>query len=96
MARLCPDQTVSSLCHQSHAAALCILYKVNLKLNHSLFIELPSDSIRVRHSRASAAAHPLEFEVSRCRNSQFARCFLPAQTRAWNDLPYTVFDTGTL
>ena len=28
--------------------------------------------------------------------SQFARCFLPAQTRVWNDLQYTVFDTGTL
>ena len=28
--------------------------------------------------------------------SQFARCFLPAQTRVWNYLPYTVFDTGTL
>ena len=25
--------------------------------------------------------------------SQFAMCFLPAQTRVWNDLPYTVFDT---
>ena len=29
--------------------------------------------------------------------SQFVRCFLPAQTRVWNDdLPCTVFDTGTL
>ena len=44
------------------------------------------------------ASHPLEFEVSRCRTSQFARCFLPTQTRVWNDLPYSVsvFDTGTL
>ena len=38
----------------------------------------------------------IEFEVSRCRTSQFARCFLPEQTRVWNDIPYTVFDTGTL
>ena len=36
------------------------------------------------------------FEVWRCRTSQFAMCFLRAQTRVWNDLPYTVFDTGTL
>ena len=28
--------------------------------------------------------------------SQFARCLVPAQVRMWNDLPYTVFDTGTL
>ena len=38
----------------------------------------------------------LEFEVSRCRTFQFARCFLRAQVRIWNDLPYTVFDTDTL
>ena len=44
----------------------------------------------------AAAAHPLECEVSRCRTSQFVRCFLPAKTPVWNDLPYTVFDTGTL
>ena len=60
---------------------------------------------RVRHSPAVAAAHPLEFEVSRCRTSEFARAFLPAQfTRCflpalvlmWNDLPFGVFDTRTL
>ena len=51
---------------------------------------------RIWHYRAAAVAHPLEFEVSRCRRSQFARCFLPAQVRMWNDHPYTDFDTGTL
>ena len=59
-----------------------------------LFSELPSASW-VRHTRAAAAVHPLEFEVSRCETSQFARCFLPPQTRVWNDIPYNVFDTGT-
>ena len=38
----------------------------------------------------------LEFEVSRCRTSKFARCFLPAQVRMHNDFPYTMFDTRTL
>ena len=47
-------------------------------------------------TQAAAAAHPVEFEVSRCRMFQFARCFIPAKTRVWNDLSYTVFDTGTL
>ena len=56
-------------------------------LNHCLFSELPLASVRVRHTRAEAAAHPLEFKVSRCRMSQFARCFLPAQTRLLNTLP---------
>ena len=72
-----------------------MLYKVNSNWNDCLFSELPSAAVRVRHTRAAAAAHPLEFEVSRCRTSQFARCFLPAN-RVWNDLPYNVFDNGTL
>ena len=42
-------------------------------LNHCLFSELLSASTRVRYMRAVVAAHPLEFEVSRCRTSQFAR-----------------------
>ena len=73
-----------------------MLYKVNSNSNHCLFSELPSASATVRHSLAAAAAHPYEFEVSRCRASLFARCFLPAQTRGRNDLPYTVIETGTL
>ena len=40
-----------------------MLYKVNSNPNHCLFSELSSASTRVRH------AHPLEFEVSRCRRS---------------------------
>ena len=61
-----------------------------------LFSELSSASVRVWHTWAVAAAHPLEFEVSRCKTSQFARCFLPVQTRVCHDLLYTVFDTGML
>ena len=80
VARLCPDPTFL-LCHRRIVAALSVLYKVNSNSNHCL------------HVRAAAVAHLLEFEVSRCRMSQFARCFLPAQTRVWNDLPYTVFIT---
>ena len=70
---------------------LCYLqnYKVNSNFNHCLFGELTSASVRVRHTRA--AAYPLEFEVSRCRMSQISTCFLPslAQSRVWNNLPYT-------
>ena len=85
-----------SLCLLRRVAAVCMLHKVNSNSNHCLISDRPSASVRVRHTRAAAAAHPLEFEVSRCITSQFARCFLPAQTRVWNDIYYTVFDTGTL
>ena len=96
VARFCPYPTSMSLCYRRRVAALCKLYKVNSSWNHCLFSEIPSTSVRVRHIRAAAPAHPLEFEVSRCITSQFARCFVQAQTRMWNDLPYTVFDTRTL
>ena len=96
VARLCPNRTFLSLCHRRHVAALGMLYKVNSNSNHCLFSELPSSSVRVWHSCAADAAHPLEFEVSRCKKSQFARCFLSSQTRVLNDHPYPVFDTRTL
>ena len=96
VASLSPDQSFLSLYHRRRVAGLSMLYKINSNSNHRLFSELPSASTRVRHTRAAAAAHPLEFEVSRCKTSQFTRCFLPAQTSVWNDLPYTVFVTGTL
>ena len=44
----------------------------------------------------SNANHCMFSELSRCRTSQFARCFLPAQARMRNNLTYAVFDTGTL
>ena len=81
VARLCHDQTFLSLCHRRHVAALCKSYKVNSNSNHCVFSELPSTSVRVWQTRVAAAAHTLEFEVSRCRTSQFERCFLPALTR---------------
>ena len=73
-----------------------MLYKDNSNCNYCLFSELPSASNRVRHTQAAAAADPLEFVVLMCRTSQNATSFLLAQVRMWNDLPYTVFDTGTL
>ena len=65
VARLCSDQTFLSLCHRRHVAALCMLYKVNSNSNHCLFSELPSASVRVRHTRDAGAALPLESEASR-------------------------------
>ena len=55
---------------------LYVLYRVNSKSNHCLFSEHPSTSVIVRHTRAAAAAHTLEFEVSRCRrlNLQGVSC----------------------
>ena len=96
VARLCPDQSSLSLCHRRRVAGFRMLYKVNSNSNHCLFSELTSASTRVWHASAAAAVHPLQFKVSSSRTFQFARSFLPAQVRLWNDLPYTVLVTGTL
>ena len=63
VARLCPDQTFLSLCHRRHVAALCMLYKVNSNSNHCLFSELPSASVRVRHTRASSSIRVWSIKV---------------------------------
>ena len=93
VARLCPDQGFLSLCHRRRVPWLSLLHKVNSYSNHCLFSELSSASTRVRHTRVAASSHPLQFEVSRCRTSRFARSFLSAQVRMWNEFPYTVFLT---
>ena len=62
LARLCPDLSFL-LCYRRHVAGLSMLYEVNWNSNDYLFRELPSAPTRVRHRRAAAAAHTLEFEV---------------------------------
>ena len=95
VARLCPEQSFLSLCHRRRVAGLSMLCKANSNSNHCLFSELPSATTIVRNTRATVAAHPVEFEISICRTSQFSRSFLPTQVRMWNDLPFAVFDTDS-
>ena len=64
-------------CRLSSTSCSCFY----LNSNHCLFSMLQFDSTKVRHTRAAVAADPLEFEVSRCITSQFARSFLPVQVR---------------
>ena len=58
--KLCPDQTFLSLCHRRHAAAQCMLYKINSNSNHccplSFHLLLSEFDI--------PELHPIEFEVS--------------------------------
>ena len=96
VSRLCPDQILKPLNHHRYVARKCMLYKIHSNPKHCLYGELPQACQRVRHTRDEAVAHPCELEVPRCRTSQFGRCFQPAHVRMWNDLPSSVFDSGTL
>ena len=51
VAKLFLDHTFLSFGHPSHVAALCMVYKVNSNSNHCLFSELPSASVRDRHTK---------------------------------------------
>ena len=79
---------------------------VNSKTNLCLLSKIPSVLTRFPHTRATAAAHPVEFEVSKCRTAQFARSSfcqvkslpgtsLPGQVCMWNNLHH-MFDTWRL
>ena len=72
---------------------LCVLYKVAA----CLYGDLLSTSLRVRHTRAAMAAHHYEFDVVRCKTSQFARCFLHASFfSCWNGRLDAVFESSSL
>ena len=92
VARLWHDQSFLSLCRRRSVAWLSMLYKVNANSASFESICFPLSFTY----RAAAAAHPLEFEVSRCRTSQIARSFQAAKVRMRDNLSYTVFDTETL
>ena len=79
----------------SSTSCCCTLYVVEGKfeLGSLLCFHLLLSEFDIR---AAAAAHPFEFKISKSRTSHFARCFLPAKTSVWNDLPYTVIHAGTL
>ena len=64
VARLCPDQGFLLLCRRRHVAGLGMLYNLNSNSNLYLFNKLPPASTIARYTRAAAATHPLEFEVS--------------------------------
>ena len=89
---------MNKIMQQNHSVLIKNLHRYWGLIFHSLIIvcseSLPYASTRVQCTRAAVSAHSLEFKVSRCRTSKFARCFLPAQVCTWNDLPYTMFTLG--
>ena len=72
------------------------MYVVQGKFKLELFLlQLPSASVRVRHSQSEFGIH-LSLKCQGVESPNLQRCFLPTQIRVWNELPNTVFDTGTL
>ena len=72
--------------------ALCLLYKIDNRVNHLIN---EHNFAAARNARSSAALCKA-LVIPRCRTYQFNRSFLPAAVRLWNLLLFSVFSCGTL
>ena len=48
--------------------------------------------VPVWETRNAVHSHSHSFSVVRCSTAQYSRCFIPASTKCWNDLPSGVVD----
>ena len=76
-----------SLQHRRFISSLCILYKIFHNPSHSLHSELPNLFRPRRVTRGSSSINSLSFSPMRFHTSQYSRCFIPATTKLWNELP---------
>ena len=80
-----PDQSFLSLCHRPHIAGAMYVVKFKFELE-SLFVQRASTCFFQSSTYTSCS-----IKYQGVERLKFARCFLPAHVRMWNDLPYTVF-----
>ena len=88
---LIPDLN-TDLWHRRSISCLCMLFKIYHNLAHPLHSELPSLFHPVLEARYAVLSHSHSFSVVRCSTTQYSRCFVPASTKCWNDLPSRVVD----
>ena len=92
---LIPDLEVD-LWHRRSVSSLCLLYKVFHNPKHPLNTELPNLFQAARVTRNTLNANSLAFTVQRYNTSQYSRCFIPATTRLWNELPSSIVESQEL
>ena len=83
---LIPNLTIS-LQHRCFISSLCMLYKIFHNPSHSPHSELPNLFHTRRVTRDSLSVNSLFFSPMRFHTSQYSRCFIPATTKFWNELP---------
>lgn len=92
---LIPDLKVD-LDHRRSISSLCMLYKIYHNPSHPLNSELPNLFQPARTTRYAVNANSLAFSVGRCNTSQYLRCFIPATTKLWNELPSCIVESQEL
>lgn len=92
---LIPDLKID-LWHRRLVSSLCMLYKISHNPKHPLNSELPNLFQPARTTRYASNANSQAFSVGRCNTSQYMRCFIPATTRLWNELPSCIVESQEL
>ena len=92
---LIPNLTIS-LQHRRFIISLCMLYKIFHNPSHSLHSELPNLFHPRRVTRGSLSINSLSFSPMRFHTSQYSRCFIPATTKLWNELPSMIVEATEL
>ena len=92
---LIPNLAIS-LQHCRFISSLCMLYKIFHNLSHPLHSELPNLLHLRKVTRGSLSINSLFFSPMRFHTSQYSRCFIPATTKLWNELPSTIVEATKL
>ena len=83
---LIPNLAIS-LQHRHFISSLCMLHKIFHSPSHLLHSELPNLFRPRRVTRGSLSINSLSFSPMRFHTSHCSRCFIPATTKLWNELP---------
>ena len=70
-----------------------MLYKIFHNPSHPLHSELPN---LFRVTKGSLSINGLSFSLMRFHISQYSRCFIPATTKLWNELPSMIVEATEL
>ena len=92
---LTPNLTIG-LQHRRFIGSLCMLYKIFHNPSHPLHSELPNLFRPRRVTRGSLSINSLSFSPMRFHTSQYSRCFIPATTKLWNELPSMIVEATEL
>ena len=76
--------------------SLCMLYKIFHNPSHPLHSELLNLLHPRRVTRGSLSTDSLSFSPIRFHTSQYSRCFIPASTKLWNELPCMILEATEL
>ena len=82
--------------HCRVVSSLCMLYKIFHNPRHPLNSKLPELFQPARITRYARRANSLAFNVERHGTEQYKRCFIPATTGLWNQLPSSIVESQEL